>query len=73
MELMMADLEALKLYVNYFMAILTTPLPQHYDPDLLAQYFVSRPHILVFRTVEVSYNYPPCLLLPRFTCFSSSI
>ncbi|XP_047080224.1 uncharacterized protein LOC124690959, partial [Lolium rigidum] len=73
MELMMADLEALKLYVNYFLAILTTPLPQHYDPDLLAQYFVSRPHILVFRMVEVSYNCPPCLLLPRFTCFSSSI
>jgi hypothetical protein len=65
----MADLEALKLYVNYFLAILTTPLPQHYDPDLLAQYFVSRPHILVFRTVEVSCNCPPCLLLPRFTRF----
>ncbi|XP_051191858.1 uncharacterized protein [Lolium perenne] len=57
MELMMADLDALKLYVNYFLAILTTPLPQHYDPDLLAQYFVSRPHILVFRMVEILFAF----------------
>ncbi|KAK1621325.1 hypothetical protein QYE76_026842 [Lolium multiflorum] len=57
MELMMADLDALKLYVNYFLAILTTPLPQHYDPDLLAQYFVSRPHVLVFRTVEILFAF----------------
>lgn len=53
MELMMADLAALKLYISYYYAILTTPLPQHYDPDLLAQYFVSRPHILAFRTVQI--------------------
>ncbi|KAM0826765.1 hypothetical protein ACQ4PT_068652 [Festuca glaucescens] len=57
MELMMADLDALKLYINYFLAILTTPLPQHYDPDLLAQYFISRPHILVFRTVEILFAF----------------
>lgn len=49
----MADLAALKLYISYYYAILTTPLPQHYDPDLLAQYFVSRPHILAFRTVQI--------------------
>jgi aarF domain-containing kinase len=55
MELMMADLETLKLYINYFSTILTTPLPQHYDPDLLAQYFASRPHILAFRTIQVNY------------------
>ncbi|VAI62612.1 unnamed protein product [Triticum turgidum subsp. durum] len=57
MELMMADLDALNLYVNYFLAILSTPLPQHYDPDLLAQYFVSRPHILVFRTVQILFAF----------------
>jgi hypothetical protein len=61
MELMMADLEALKLYINYYSAILTTPLPQHYDPDLLAQYFVSRPHILASRVIQV--NYEPFLCL----------
>jgi len=53
MELMMADLEALKLYINYYSAILTTPLPQHYDPNLLAQYFASRPHVLAFRTIQI--------------------
>ncbi|VAI51082.1 unnamed protein product [Triticum turgidum subsp. durum] len=57
MELMMADVDALNLYVNYFLAILSTPLPQHYDPDLLAQYFVSRPHILVFRTVQILFAF----------------
>jgi aarF domain-containing kinase len=53
MELTMVDLESLKLYINYFSTILATPLPQHYDPDLLAQYFASRPHILAFRTIQV--------------------
>ncbi|KAI4982906.1 hypothetical protein ZWY2020_023398 [Hordeum vulgare] len=57
MELMMADADALKLYVNYFLAILSTPLPQHYDPDLLKQYFFSRPHILVFRTVQILFAF----------------
>jgi aarF domain-containing kinase len=56
MELMMADLETLKLYINYFSTILTTPLPQHYDPDLLVHYFASRPHILAFRTIQVNYD-----------------
>ncbi|RLN07878.1 hypothetical protein C2845_PM11G22550 [Panicum miliaceum] len=57
MELMMADLEALKLYINYYSTILTTPLPQHYDPDLLAQYFASRPHILAFRTIRILFAF----------------
>lgn len=53
----MADLEGLKLYINYYSAILTTPLPQHYDPDLLAQYFASRPHILAFRTIQILFAF----------------
>ncbi|WVZ73229.1 hypothetical protein U9M48_021563 [Paspalum notatum var. saurae] len=57
MELMMADLEALKLYTNYYWTILTTPLPQHYDPDLLAQYFVSRPHILASRAIQILFTF----------------
>ncbi|TVU27799.1 hypothetical protein EJB05_19300 [Eragrostis curvula] len=57
MELMMADLESLKLYIDYFSTILTTPLPQHYDPDLLAQYFVSRPHVLAFRTIQILFAF----------------
>ncbi|KAG2654782.1 hypothetical protein PVAP13_1NG499400 [Panicum virgatum] len=61
MELMMADLEALKLYINYYSTILTTPLPQHYDPDLLAQYFASRPHILAFRTIQILFAFVSAL------------
>ncbi|CAN6233024.1 unnamed protein product [Urochloa humidicola] len=57
MELMMADLEALQLYINYYSTILTTPLPQHYDPELLAQYFASRPHILAFRTIQILFAF----------------
>jgi len=65
----MADLEALKLYINYYSAILTTPLPQHYDPDLLAQYFASRPHILASRVIQVNYEPFICFLVPTYTCF----
>ncbi|KAF0933476.1 hypothetical protein E2562_018569 [Oryza meyeriana var. granulata] len=57
MELMMADIEALKLYINYYAAILTTPLPQHYDPELLSRYFTSRPHILAFRTIQIIFAF----------------
>ncbi|CAO2047107.1 unnamed protein product [Urochloa humidicola] len=57
MELMMADLEALQLYINYYSTILTTPLPQHYDPELLAQYFAARPHILAFRTIQILFAF----------------
>ncbi|XP_015689552.2 protein ACTIVITY OF BC1 COMPLEX KINASE 3, chloroplastic [Oryza brachyantha] len=57
MELMRADVEALKLYINYYVAILTTPLPQHYDPELLSRYFTSRPHILAFRTIQIIFAF----------------
>ncbi|OEL35062.1 hypothetical protein BAE44_0003919, partial [Dichanthelium oligosanthes] len=48
---------ALNLYINYYSAILTTPLPQNYDPDLLAQYFASRPHILAFRAIQILFTF----------------
>ncbi|KAL5208797.1 hypothetical protein ABZP36_033232 [Zizania latifolia] len=57
MELMMADIESLKLYINYYAAILTTPLPQHYNADLLSRYFTSRPHILAFRTIQIIFAF----------------
>ncbi|CAL5020115.1 unnamed protein product [Urochloa decumbens] len=57
MELMMADLQALQLYMNYYSTMLTIPLPQHYDPDLLAQYFASRPHVLAFRTIQILFTF----------------
>ncbi|CAL5056357.1 unnamed protein product [Urochloa decumbens] len=57
MELMMADLQALQLYMNYYSTMLTILLPQHYDPDLLAQYFASRPHVLAFRTIQILFTF----------------
>lgn len=67
MELMMADLEALKLYINYYSAILTTPLPQHYDPDLLAQYFASRPHILASRVIQILFTFLSAVVKMRIS------
>lgn len=66
-ELMMADLEALKLYINYYSAILTTPLPQHYDPDLLAQYFASRPHILASRVIQILFTFLSAVVKMRIS------
>lgn len=56
-ELMMADYEALKLYINYFWhssKVLSTPMPEIYDPQAVADYFICRPHVLGFRIIEVS-------------------
>lgn len=63
----MADLEALKLYINYYSAILTTPLPQHYDPDLLAQYFASRPHILASRVIQILFTFLSAVVKMRIS------
>lgn len=54
--LMMADLEALKAYANYMQLaskIWSVPLPEHYDPQKIADYFNCRPHVLAFRIIEV--------------------
>ncbi|KAG6478783.1 hypothetical protein ZIOFF_062227 [Zingiber officinale] len=56
LDLLMADLEALKVYANYFQdtfKIFVMPLPEVYDPEKVALYFSLRPHILAFRIVEV--------------------
>jgi hypothetical protein len=56
-DLMMADFEALKLYINYFWQsskVLSTPVPETYDPQMVADYFLCRPHVLGFRIIEVS-------------------
>ncbi|KAG6475958.1 hypothetical protein ZIOFF_065190 [Zingiber officinale] len=56
LDLLMADLEALKVYANYFQdtfKIFVMPLPEVYDPEKVALYFSLRPHILAFRIAEV--------------------
>lgn len=52
----MADLEALKVYVDYLRHVSqawSMPLPEVYDPQRVALYFSCRPHVLVFRMLEV--------------------
>ncbi|KAJ3691485.1 hypothetical protein LUZ61_020649 [Rhynchospora tenuis] len=59
-ELMMADFEALKLYVNYFWQsskVVSTPVPETYDPQIVADYFLCRPHILGFRIIEILFAF----------------
>ncbi|XP_068652575.1 uncharacterized protein [Aristolochia californica] len=55
-DLMMADLEALKAYALYFYnvsKIWSKPLPEVYDVDKVADYFKGRPHVLALRVLEV--------------------
>lgn len=55
-DLLMADLEALKLYASYFhqlSKVWSTPLPEYYDPEKVAAYFNCRPHVLAVRVIEV--------------------
>ena len=56
MDLLLADLEALKVYVNYLRhasQVWSMPLPEVYDPQRVANYFSCRPHVLMFRMLEV--------------------
>lgn len=65
-DLMMADLEALKLYINYLRhasQVWFMPLPEVYDHERVAYYFSCRPHVLVFRMVEVFEIIPLYYLL----------
>ncbi|KAK1266643.1 hypothetical protein QJS04_geneDACA015361 [Acorus gramineus] len=55
MDLLMSDLEALKLYafhLHQLTKIWSMPLPETYDPQIIAFYFSCRPHVLVFRVLE---------------------
>lgn len=56
MDLLMADLVALKAYADYFYhvsKIWSIPLPEVYDPQKVADYFNCRPHVVAFRVLEV--------------------
>ncbi|MQL92299.1 hypothetical protein Taro_024922 [Colocasia esculenta] len=56
MDLLMADLEALKLYAGYLYYMSncwSVPLPETYDLETVEEYFKCRPHILAVRVFEV--------------------
>ena len=55
-DLFMADINALEAYASYFYYLSkmwTKPLPEVYDPQEVADYFSRRPHVVVFRLLEV--------------------
>eukprot|EP00262_Sarcandra_glabra_P006917 TRINITY_DN19477_c0_g1_i2.p1 TRINITY_DN19477_c0_g1~~TRINITY_DN19477_c0_g1_i2.p1 ORF type:complete len:812 (+),score=125.18 TRINITY_DN19477_c0_g1_i2:159-2594(+) len=55
-DLLMADLKALKEYAYYLQhvsKIWSMPLPEHYDLQKVADYFSCRPHVLALRVFEV--------------------
>jgi hypothetical protein len=55
-NLLAADLKVLESYASYIQGVFQSfqvPLQNDYDPDQVAAYFHRRPHILVFRFLEV--------------------
>ncbi|KAL3650029.1 hypothetical protein CASFOL_006432 [Castilleja foliolosa] len=55
-DLLMADLKAMEVYVGYFYylsKLWTKPLPEIYDVDKVTEYFTLRPHVVALRLLEV--------------------
>ncbi|CAN1174221.1 Uncharacterized protein sll0005, partial [Linum perenne] len=68
MDLLMADLQALQTYGNYFYYLSKTwskPLPEVYDPQAVSDYFNCRPHVIAFRLLEVSLAFASAALRVR--------
>ncbi|XP_077227567.1 protein kinase superfamily protein [Tasmannia lanceolata] len=67
-DLLIADLNALKDYAYYFYhvsQVWSTPLPDVYDPQRVADYFNCRPHILAFRVLEVFSSFTTAVIKMR--------
>ncbi|CAN0909274.1 Uncharacterized protein slr1919 [Linum grandiflorum] len=68
MDLLMADLQAFKTYADYFYCLSKTwskPLPEAYDPQTVSDYFNCRPHLVIFRLLEVSAAFASAALRVR--------
>jgi aarF domain-containing kinase len=55
-EVMAADVHTLGKYVEHIKSVtrnFRVPLQNNYDPDQIAAYFDHRPHVLIFRLLEV--------------------
>ncbi|KAK9698253.1 hypothetical protein RND81_08G091600 [Saponaria officinalis] len=56
MDLLLADIEALSTYANYFYSmskLWSRPLPEFYNAQEITDYFKCRPHIVALRMLEV--------------------
>lgn len=55
-DLLIADFKTLESYSSYIQSVLQNfqvPLQTNYDPDQVAAYFHRRPHVLLYRLLEV--------------------
>ncbi|XP_074296016.1 uncharacterized protein LOC141623759 [Silene latifolia] len=60
MDLLLADVQALAAYANYFYSISklwSRPLPEFYDAQQISDYFNCRPHLVALRFLEVFFAF----------------
>ena len=58
MDLVLADAEKIKGYVDnavFWLMAWRIPLQPFYNPHMVASYFNRRPHVLLFRIIQVRY------------------
>ncbi|OWM70178.1 hypothetical protein CDL15_Pgr026028 [Punica granatum] len=56
LHLLMADVKAMEAYISYFYClsrVWSKALPETYDPEGVADYFICRPHVVALRLIEV--------------------
>jgi hypothetical protein len=69
MELLRADADKVKGYVDnavFWLMGWRIPLQSSYDPHMVASYFNRRPHVLLFRIIQVR----AFIIHLLFVCFS---
>ncbi|ERN15956.1 uncharacterized protein LOC18444254 [Amborella trichopoda] len=75
LELLLADLKALGEYADYLRhasRIWHIPLPETYDPELVADYFSCRLHVLIFRVIEVFFSFASAAIKMRTSAIFKS-
>lgn len=68
-DLLAADIKSLNEYATYIRGLFKVwriPLQESYDPDQIAGYFNCRPHVLVFRILEVSVAFASVVMKTKF-------
>ncbi|KAH9617161.1 hypothetical protein KSS87_006498 [Heliosperma pusillum] len=68
MDLLLADVEALATYANYFYSmskLWSRPLPELYDEQQISDYFNCRPHVIALRFLEVFFTFSSAVIKLR--------
>ncbi|KAI3470454.1 hypothetical protein Pfo_027117 [Paulownia fortunei] len=74
-DLFLADLKALEVYVGYFYYLSkmwTKPLPEFYDAEEVTEYFILRPHVVTLRLLEVFTAFVSATIKFRISRISSA-